>query len=693
MNMRKFELLMLMCAVAMMAQAAQVSPEDAAIVANNFMNVATVSNGAKKAPAKRMVLKTPATQNQENKYFIYENANGEGWVLVSADDAVRPILAYSETGHFRTDNMPVNVKEWLHGYNRQITHAAKQAVPNPKALQEWARLRSGARKAPASVVVAPLIQTGWDQGGPYWNLCPTKNGEHTYTGCVATAMAQVMNYHQWPVQGTGSHSIQYNNRTYSANFGETTYDWANMLNTYESGQYNEAQETAVATLMYHCGVAIDMEYGTYDDGGSGAYTIDDNGYFSQYQHCMSVETALPMFFGYDQDSLIGYERDGWSEMGMRSFTRAEWIAMLKEELDKARPIMYAGYGYEDPTDDETMYGHSFICDGYDSDDLFHFNFGWSHFCDGYYDIDVMETSDQGAGAGNGEYNYYQNVLIGIVPPVAGDTITMNWIADGQPFDTTQTVYGRYELPAETPAACDGRVFVGWTQMPQYESATEAPEFVNEGDHVVSTTCYAVYATRQDIAAASFDGTHGGTYKIYAQEGDHRYFATGEISKGKLTSTMKEEEAADFTLEPVEGGFAIKLGDKYLKHPSGSNASNIGTQTTPFCWNIQSGTHGTWRVNSTSTQQANRALIFRAGDYEVFGGYATSNVKATGEYYDLEIATLAETIYSNYSTVCEGPQDVENISEPAPAAIKMLHNGQLFIIRGDAVYSITGTRVK
>ena len=239
------------------------------------------------------------------------------------------------------------------------------------------------------------------------------------------------------------------------------------------------------------------------------------------------------------------------------------------------------------------------------------------------------------------------------------------------------------------------MFVGWTQTPDYENATKAPTFVKSGDRLASSTCYAVYASREIIPAGAFDGVHGGTYKIYAQVEDQQYFATSELDRGKLLSTTVEEQASDFTFEPVDGGFAIKIGDKYLKHPYGSgSASNIGTQSTPFCWTVEAGTHGTWRVNSTSTQETGRALIFRAGSYNTFAAYAASNVKAgTTSYYDLEIATLGGEIFSGYSTSCEyTPQGVENVVVEQ-AAIKALRDGQLVIIRGDAVYSITGIRIK
>ncbi len=415
--MKKIYLGLSVLLVSMTLFAERVSVEDAAVVANNFMNPAATT-AAKKAP-KPMVLKKAASAT-ENQYYVYENASGEGWVMVAANDIAHPILAYSPTGHFHTDNQPSNIKGWLKGYDRQILLAEQNGLEASASIQaEWAQLRKGTKQTTATPVVAPLIKTGWDQDAPFWNLCPKKNGKQCYVGCVATAMAQVMNYHQWPIQGTGMHSIRVNYKKYVANFGETTYDWTHMKNVYKKGSYTDEEATAVATLMYHCGVACDMKYGTAEEGGSGAYTIDDNGYFSS-QGTMSTETALSQFFGYDASTLVGHERDGlewegYEEYSMRSWTREEWIAMLKVELDAARPIMYAGYGQDDPDDEKTLYGHSFVCDGYDSGNYFHFNFGWTNWCDGYYDLDALETSDPGSGGGNGCYSMWQNALVGIKP--------------------------------------------------------------------------------------------------------------------------------------------------------------------------------------------------------------------------------------------------------------------------------------
>ena len=494
--MRKLFLGLAALMLSMTVLAERVSQEDAALVANNFMNVGNTVSGVQKAPAKKMVLKKAATAS-ENQYYVYENANGEGWVMVAANDVAHPILAYSYTGTFRTDNQPANLKVWLRGYDRQITRAAQDEnyVANEQVQNEWKTLRKGANPVKTAVVVSPLIKTGWDQDSPYWNSCPQKSGSRCYTGCVATAMAQVMNYHQWPKKGTGSHTIK--GTSYSANFGSTTYDWDNMLNSY-SGSSTSAQQTAVATLMYHCGVAVDMSYGTAAEGGSGAYTIDYNGYWSSHG-TMCAETALTQFFGYKSSTIKGYYRDGSPEDEMRSWTKAEWIAMLKEELDAQRPIMYAGAGYEDPSDPDTGYGHSFVCDGYDSQNYFHFNWGWSNSCDGYYDVDALEPSEPGSGGGNGEYNLEQDVIIGIVPDKKDlPMITITWSVDG--VETTSEIMQEDPLVLpDNPANCEnGKVFVGWTAQSEVSGDAPADLFTIAAGKTVTKaiTYYAVFATEE-----------------------------------------------------------------------------------------------------------------------------------------------------------------------------------------------------
>ena len=478
------------------AWAERISQDDAALVANNFMNVASQNSAIKKAPAKKMVMKAVPAQ-EENQYYLYENENGEGWVIIAANDVVTPVLAYSETGHFRTDNMPINIRKWMGKYNNFITKLEKDGVASSEETQaQWKKLRKGANAEKATVIVGPLVKTTWDQDTPYWNLCPGSGNSKAYTGCVATAMAQVMKYWEWPVKGTGSHSYQpldpnsetgaksKRYGTQSANFGNTTYDWANMKNSY-SGSYTDAEATAVATLMYHCGVASEMMYGNSADGGSGTYTVN---YGDETDHACA-QNALYMNFGYKMPT--GYMRDGYSYGGHQYYEKwsdANWTAMVKAELDNQRPIMYGGAGDEG--------GHSFICDGYDSQNYFHFNWGWSGENDGYYTLSNLAPGSGGAGGGSYSFSEDQDVLIGIVPDKKDlPKVIVTWSVKGVTTTTEFTQEDALVLPAD-PANCSAtRVFVGWTKSSTVSGDKPADLFTSAaGKSVVeAVTYYAVFA--------------------------------------------------------------------------------------------------------------------------------------------------------------------------------------------------------
>ena len=364
--------LLLLVAVPMMAE--RVSPETARKVATTFLN----NNGAKA---------TQLTDLSKEAGFpnLYIFNGEEGFVVMSADNCVKPILGYSFTGKFVVEGMPENVRGWLQGYNDEIQYAVEnQLRASVETIQLWKDLQNGkAGIGKAATIVSPIIQTQWDQGSPYYNLCPTIGNRRTYTGCVATAMAQIMKFWEHPTIGSGSHSYTWNNQTLTANFGNTTYDWANMTNTYSSSS-SSTENTAVATLMFHCGVSIEMNYGT---SGSSASTA-------------AVVTALQTYFGYSTGSRY---------LNKESYSDASWIAMLKGELDDDRPIQYRG------SDAGGLGGHSFVCDGYDSNDNFHFNWGWGGYCDGYYALDDMEPGVGGIGAGAGIYTVGQGAIFGIEP--------------------------------------------------------------------------------------------------------------------------------------------------------------------------------------------------------------------------------------------------------------------------------------
>jgi len=408
--MKKFTMiaaLLFLMAMPMMAE--RVTPETARKVATTFLN----NNGAKTAQMTDLS-KAAGFPN------LYIFNGGEGFVVMAADDCVQPILGYSLTGEFVAEDMPENMIWWLQGYNDEIQFAVDSKMKaSSETAKLWKDLAEGNSKAAkATVVVAPLIQTKWNQNKYYNRLCPTVSDGpdgHTYTGCVATAMAQVMKYWSYPSHGIGSHSYSWNGQTLSADFGATTYDWANMADYYEyyfangTDQYAiglpepSAEEiAAVATLMYHCGVSVDMNYGGNSTGGSAA----PNSY---------VATALKNYFNYS--SAIEYKEKSHTNTNVSPwvtttyYTDDEWISMLRAELDASRPMQYGG------SDPNGLSGHAFVCDGYDNTNYFHFNWGWAGRYNGYFTISNLNTGANSgeAGAGNGTYTRDQDAIFGIRP--------------------------------------------------------------------------------------------------------------------------------------------------------------------------------------------------------------------------------------------------------------------------------------
>ncbi len=624
--------------------AERVSEADAALVANNFMNVSSSSTAKKATRSKRMVLKK-STAAEEPQYYIYENADGEGWVMVAANDIARPIIAYSDEGSFRTDNQPENLKHWLGRYNAQIKQAEEDGVSaTEEVTQEWSRLRKGGNIRKGTPVVAALIKTKWDQDAPYWKYCPKKNGtQQTLTGCVATAMAQVMYYWKWPEKGTGSYS--YSTQTLglscSADFANTTYDWDNMLEKYTQ-YYNEgsssptstssgntAQQDAVATLMYHCGVAVAMDYNVSSAGGSGAQTIRPN---ASYSTAKCAQNALYQNFGYKSTTVKGYYRPGGS--GYSVVSDANWHNYLKTELDAARPIMYAGGGYEDINDDDTYYGHSFICDGYDDTTptrKYHFNWGWSGYCDGYYDIENLVPGTGGSGAGQGEYLYDHDIIIGIIPDKPDVTIT--WSVQGVTSTTTQTT-GTLVLPATTPSDCSGtggKKFVGWTAQSTITGGTRPTDLFTSGSGITVTenkTYYAVYATASE-------GGGGGS------------------STGSKTFTFSSIASAN----NWENGVAYTSVVDAPVTITASGGGNNGKWYTSGggSWRMYSGGTVTIAVTSGSVTSVTSSP---SCSFTISNGEATFSPSARTDFTSITVNYSASggsgTSYSEYSLICGTP---------------------------------------
>lgn len=401
------------------AQAQTVSVNDAAGKAVSFFNSSVRQSGRRMATKQNVTLHHTARQGDETYFYIFNKAEG-GWVIVGGDEVCHDIIAFSETGSFNYDKAPLNVRNWLNGYEAEISHAISATTVGAarKVVKE------NAVTASAGATIEPLIQTHWDQGAPYWNKCPSDKDGTCYTGCVATAMAQVMYYWKWPVTGTGSKSYYDSDgckKTLSTTFSDHTYDWANMK--LETDDYTTtAQKNAVAQLMYDCGVSVEMMYGS---DGSGAYSED-------------IPSALKTYFSYSSTAKYVLKS---------SYSETSWVNLIYAELSAGRPVLYAG---ADGTGSNAG-GHQFVCDGYEyksNYSYFHFNWGWSGDEDGFFTLSTVGKSYK--------FKYYQDAVIGIQPNVPKlYTVTL---ADDESKIQPSVAGGSVTLPTRV---LPGYSFVGW----------------------------------------------------------------------------------------------------------------------------------------------------------------------------------------------------------------------------------------
>lgn len=308
-------------------------------------------------------------------FYVFDNSS-DYTIIVGSDTRVASILGVIPGQIFNKQTLPSHISWWLDSYAQEITTVLSQNEDSDSddylsdiySVIDHNRLQ-----------INPLLSTSWDQDYPYNSLCPNSGLGQAVTGCVATAMAQVMAYYQWPKQGRGF--SEYNSGSFD--YENTIFSWDEMLDTYYDDEESTfAQRIAVAELMYACGVGVRM---LYTPQISGAYT-------------MRIADAMRDHFRYSSSTCYKV-RDVYS--------RLEWEDMIYRELEAGRPVLYGGRG--------ELGGHSFVCDGYLSDGLFHFNWGWSGNYDGYFRISALNPMDVGIGGGSGQFNSDQDAIMGIVP--------------------------------------------------------------------------------------------------------------------------------------------------------------------------------------------------------------------------------------------------------------------------------------
>ena len=370
-------LLCLLVSTEMMAD--PVTPIEAQKKAQAFLWQKNPSH-AHRAMRRAQALSQPS--DEQAPLYIFNVGDDNGFVIVSGEDRTAEILGYSDSGHIDTEDMPEGLRELLDQYTNIIKRISQDNNFKTSTQQSLHRI-SG--KAP----IAPLLECQWNQSAPFNTQCPVlPDGNNCAVGCTAVAMAQVMYYHKWPAQTT--HEIgAYTSSVFSFNVdlesvpAGVKIDWNNILPTYEKNTYNGTpSEDAVANLIKLCGRSIRMMYST----SSGAYLSD-------------VLYALDSIFDYEEKTLKYVSRNNYSY--------DEWQELLYKELEEHRPILFQGYASD--------FGHAFVCDGYDSDDLFHINWGWAGISDGYFRLNVLDPDDEGTGGSlvSDGYRMLNKAIIGI----------------------------------------------------------------------------------------------------------------------------------------------------------------------------------------------------------------------------------------------------------------------------------------
>lgn len=341
--------------------------------------------------ARKQGSKGEITLSQES-YYVFPNANSKGFTIVSGDDRLPEIVGYSSQGSYDENNLPEGFISFMKAYQNlynKVNLGDAEALKNLAEIKAWRNKKNAS--AETSSAVAPLLgNIEWDQTSPYNNMCPRYDSVHVAaTGCVATAMAQVMAYYKYPKQ-LKADIPGYVNRWNGIPMEiptitqeEGIYDWDNMLPKYnKEANATQQQKDAVAKLMYHCGAAVQMNYGPESAASVSA-------------------TKLAKYFGYDADLMMDLNRS--------TFTLDKWMQIIDTELAAGRPVLYSGQASDG--------GHQFICDGKDGEGLYHINWGWSGSQNGYFDLSLLNPEKGGTGSGSSTegYNRLCSITIGIAP--------------------------------------------------------------------------------------------------------------------------------------------------------------------------------------------------------------------------------------------------------------------------------------
>ena len=399
--------------------------------------------------------------------FYVFNVGSHNFVIIAGDDAHRPVIGYSDESSFDASNIPPALAYYLDGVAECILRL-HQAVATPDVAAEWASVLKHGRLIPRhSRGTGYFCQTKWDQSYPYNCCCPEDpagSGGHAIVGCLATAMSQLMRFWAYPAQGIGSHCYYHSDYgEICADFGNTTYDWDNMPNVLNNSS-TEAEKLATGTLCFHCGVTIDMGYGPDGSGGASG----------------PIPGVMHTYFNYS-DAIVQLSRNDYGT--------DLWKSMVREQFDMGWPMSYGGC--------QDGGCHAFVCDGYDDNDMFHFNLGWGGGSDGWYLID------------DAPYTHPADAMFNFVPAEVYN----------------QTPSEPYNLQARTESDAELRTILTWTNP----TTTLNTDTLTSIEEIVVLRDNEIIATMTDVmpgAFMEFEDTDVPRYDVF-------HYAVYAVANGRI----------------------------------------------------------------------------------------------------------------------------------------------------------------
>ena len=640
------------------ATAAPVTRNAALVSAKKFLSARGLDASSLTATVNNRNLSPRQTGEEtpdHSPYYIFNLADGKGFIVIAGDDRARDILAYSDQGSIDPATMPESCRAWLAQYAGEITSlTAGQTIAADKVAAADSNTYS-------TEVISPLLPCKWDQGVPYNYDCPIDpvTGKRCVTGCVATAVAQIMYYYRYPERGVGSVTYDDKGVTRSIDFADyPAFDWAGMHDTY-TRETTEAEGAPVASLMKAVGYASKM-----------AYSSDVSG----AQH-LNAGLALINNFGYDKN-MHRYERS--------RMTDQEWSDIILSDLKAGHPVLYTGRNPEG--------AHAFVCDGYDGEGYYHINWGWGGMSDGYFSLSALTPPNQSTGGTDSGYSLDQHILANIVPAGKSDagaqtdgllSLYSLYYRDKEDFHTASST------PVITSDLSDAQLFLyvfnrgisefsGDVCVADLTDGTMRPMMIQSVYFLGMDAYTGVRFPIADIPGMG-EGSHTVGFYYRSSESDQWHPVRPSTINAPSTCTVTVS-GNNVTFTSIYPDNTLKLVAAPVFTPLYSNHKTT--------WNFSVSNEGDTRFEGYT----GIAFINAAGEYQTF--CITPTVCSTGATADVEITNSLSTLASGaykavpfYTTSSEPAADnIKLLSEPVDVNIYtimlMASNGTYLILDGN-----------